>query len=102
MPTGIYPHKQKPIETSKAGNQMKCPNCSGPLEYHYDVKTGKPYTLEQGDYSICWHCGSKNLYDGQALVMVTREIEETMPLEDREFLQREWESWSRKYAIRGS
>jgi primosomal protein N' len=80
----------------------ECPNCQGPLEFHFDTKTGKHYALEQGDYSICWHCGSKNLYNGQALVMVTREIEESMPEDDRFQLQREWEDWSRKYSIRGS
>jgi DNA-directed RNA polymerase subunit RPC12/RpoP len=79
-----------------------CPNCGGKLELHYDTRTGKAYPLEQGDYSICWHCGSKNLYNGHGLVMVTAEIEETMPLEDRESLQREWQDWSRKYSIRGS
>jgi hypothetical protein len=82
---------------------MQCPNCSGQLEMHLNQESGKIEDPLPGDLSVCWFCGSKNIFDKNCqLVTLTSEMEKNLTELERNMVQVAWEVWNAKYSIRGS
>lgn len=80
---------------------MICPSCGKDLVKHFDP-SGKEYQARDGDLTVCFTCGSKNIVSEGRLVLITPKIAETLSPMERVQHQHMWEAWSQQYGMKAS